>query len=225
MRTIAEWWTRGLVSPFSGSAAAGHWRTACLVVAAVAIGAVSAEAQVSVEFAEGNLAPAAEEMGNAGVDGSPESMATMIEIAQRYGFGYGISPDEVRDLVGSGYLAVRQIDCRTLDAKYDAALRLSRTLNSLAWLYAVGAGMTVSAPPIAAALGFGALVTGIASTAAGWLAADIRSQRQQVKCTKEGGIEWFRPAARKILATVDPVIFRYSWQHSCGVLPSASCRG
>jgi hypothetical protein len=164
-------------------------------------------------------------MGNAGVDGSPGTMATMIEIAQRYGFGYGISPDEVRDLVGSGYLAVRQIDCRMLDARYEAAMRLSRTLAGLAWLYAASAGISVSAPPVAAALGFGALVTGIASTAAGWIAADIRAQRSQVKCTNEGGIEWFRPAARKILAAVDPVIFRYSWQPWCGVSASASCRG
>ena len=225
MRTMAEWWTRGLSARFSGVLPAGHWRTAGLLVAAIVLGSVRAEAQVSAEFAEGSLAPAADEMGNAGVDGSPESMATMIEIAQWYGFGYGISPDEVRDLVGSGYLAVRQIDCRTLDARYEAALRLSRTLSGLAWLYAASAGMTVSAPPVAAALGFGALVTGIASTAAGWIAADIRSQRMQVKCTKEGGIEWFRPAARKILAAVDPVIFRYSWQHWCGVSASASCRG
>ena len=153
------------------------------------------------------------------------TMATMIEIAQRYGFGYGISPDEVRDLVGSGYLAVRQIDCRMLDARYEAAMRLSRTLAGLAWLYAAGAGMSVGAPPVAAALGFGALVTGIASTAAGWIAADIRAHRSQVKCTNEGGIEWFSPAARKILAAVDPAIFRYSWQHWCGVSESASCRG
>jgi hypothetical protein len=225
MRTMAERWTRGLAVRFTRVLSAGHWRTAGLVVAAVLIGSVTAEAQVSVEFAEGSLAPAAEEMGNAGVDGSPGTMATMIEIAQRYGFGYGISPDEVRDLVGSGYLAVRQIDCRMLDARYEAAMRLSRTLAGLAWLYAAGAGMSVSAPPVAAALGFGALVTGIASTAAGWIAADIRAQRSQVKCTNEGGIEWFRPAARKILAAVDPVIFRYSWQHWSGVSASASCRG
>jgi hypothetical protein len=225
MRTMAERWTRGLVVCFSRVLSADPWRTAVLVVAAVLIGSVTAEAQISVEFAEGSLAPAAEEMGNAGVDGSPGTMATMIEIAQRYGFGYGISPDEIRDLVGSGYLAVRQIDCRMLDARYEAAMRLSRTLAGLAWLYAAGAGMTVSAPPVAAALGFGALVTGIASTAAGWIAADIRAQRSQVRCTNEGGIEWFRPAARKILAAVDPVIFRSSWQHSCGVSASASCRG
>ena len=106
-----------------------------------------ADAQVSVEFAEGALVPAADEMGAAGVDGSAGTMATMIEIVQRYGFGYGISPDEVRELVGSGYLAVRQIDCRMLDAKYEAALRLSRTLSGLAWLYAASAGMTVASPP------------------------------------------------------------------------------
>jgi hypothetical protein len=227
MRTIAEWWTRGLASWVSNLAVAvhAHWKTACLVIAAIAIGTVSAEAQVSVEFAEGALAPAAEEMGAAGVDGSPDSMATMIEIAQRYGFGYGISPDEVRELVGSGYLAVRQIDCRTLDSKFEAAQRLSRTLTGLAWLYAAGAGMTVGAPPVAAALGFGALVTGVAATAAGWIAADIRAQRSQVRCTKEGGIEWFRPAAREIRAAVDPIIFRYSWQRWCGLSASASCRG
>ena len=225
MRTIAEWWTRGLASRFRGFTTTWSWRTAYLVVAAVTMGSATAEAQVSVEFAEGVLAPAAQEMGAAGVDGSLESTATMIEIAQRYGLGYGISPDEVRELVGSGYLAVRQIDCRTLDAKFEAAQRLNRTLSSLAWLYAAGAGMTVAAPPVAAALGFGALVTGIAATAAGWLAADIKSQRQHVRCTKEGGIEWFRPAARRILAAADPVIFRYSWQHWCGVSASASCRG
>jgi hypothetical protein len=227
MRTIAEWWTRGLASWVSNLAVAvhAHWKTACLVIAAIAIGTVSAEAQVSVEFAEGALAPAAEEMGAAGVDGSPDSMATMIEIAQRYGFGYGISPDEVRELVGSGYLAVRQIDCRMLDARYEAAMRLSRTLTGLAWLYAASAGMTVASPPVAAALGFGALVTGVAATAAGWIAADIRAQRSQVRCTKEGGIEWFRPAAREIRAAVDPVIFPYSWQRWCGLSASASCRG
>ena len=92
MRTMAERWTRGLAVCFSRVLSADPWRTAVLVVAAVLIGSVTAEAQISVEFAEGSLAPAAEEMGNAGVDGSPGTMATMIEIAQRYGFGYGISP-------------------------------------------------------------------------------------------------------------------------------------
>ena len=72
MRTMAEWWTRGLAVRFSRVLPAGHWRTAGLVVVAVLIGSVTAEAQVSVEFAEGILAPAAQEMGNAGVDGSPQ---------------------------------------------------------------------------------------------------------------------------------------------------------
>src|SRR5688572_31993611 len=151
MRTMAERWTRGLAVRFSRVVSADHWRSAVLVVAAVLIGSVTAEAQVSVEFAEGSLAPAAQEMGNAGVDGSPGTMATLIEIAQRYGFGYGISPDEVRDLVGSGYLAVRQIECTSLDSKIEAANRLSRTLAQIAWLYAAGAGLTYIAPPVAAA--------------------------------------------------------------------------
>src|SRR5687767_16006912 len=54
--------------------------------------------QVSAEFAEGSLAPAAEEMASAGVDGHTDSLPALIEIAQRHGFGYGISPDEVRDV-------------------------------------------------------------------------------------------------------------------------------
>jgi hypothetical protein len=187
---------------------------------AVLLGAANAHAQVSVEFAEGSLAPAAEEMAAAGVDGSREGLATLVEIAQRHGFGYGISPDEVRDLVGSGYLAVRQIDCSSLDAKIEAAQRLSRTLAQIAWLYAAGAGITYIAPPVAAALGLGALIAGMSSAVAAWIVSDLRAQRSQVRCTSEGGVEWFRPAAREIKASLDPpAIFRYSWQRSCG----ASC--
>jgi hypothetical protein len=215
MRTMAEMAT-GLAA-VSGSRA----RMALILVGIVA-GAAPAQAQdVNVEFAEGSLAPAAEEMAASGVDGSLESAATLIEIAQRHGFGYGISPDEVRDLLGLGYQAIRQIDCSSLDARAAAAQRLSRALSTIAWLYAAGAGLTVSVPPIAAALGFGALTTGILATAAGWLAADFRAQRSQVKCSKDGGVEWFRPAARRILAAVDPAVLPYSWRRSSGASPSA----
>jgi hypothetical protein len=205
------------------AAAIMGWRVRmALVLVGFFVGAATARAQdVSVEFAEGTLAPAAEEMAAAGVDGSLESAATLVEIAQRYGFGYGISPDEVRDLLGVGYQAVRQIDCSSLDARADAAQRLSRALSTIAWLYAAGAGLTVSAPPVAAVLGFGALTTGILSAAAGWLAADYRAQRSQVKCSKDGGVEWFRPAARRILAAADLIILPSSWRRSYGASPSA----
>jgi hypothetical protein len=190
---------------------------AALILVGVVMSAATAHAQdVSTEFAEGSLAPAAEEMAAAGVDGSIESAATLLEIAQRHGFGYGISPDEARDLLGVGYQAIGQINCSSLDAKAEAAMRLSRTLSAIAWLYAAGAGLTVSAPPVAAALGFGALATGIMATAAGWLAADYRTQRSQVKCSDNGGVEWFRPAARQILAAADPGILPFSWRRSFG---------
>ena len=211
MRTMAEM-TTGLGAAIWG----GRGRMA-LILVGVLFGAAAAHAQeVNAEFAEGSLAPAAEEMAASGVDGSIESAATLIEIAQRYGFGYGISPDEVRDLLGVGYQAVRQINCSSLDAKAEAAMRLSRTLSAIAWLYAAGAGLTVSAPPVAAALGFGALATGIMATAAGWLAADYRNQRSQVKCSENGGVEWFRPAAHRILAAADPAILPSSWRRSFG---------
>jgi hypothetical protein len=206
----------GLTAAISGS----RGRTA-LILVGMLFGAATAHAQeVNAEFVEGSLAPAAEEMAGAGVDGSLESAATLVEIAQRHGFGYGISPDEVRDLLGIGYQAIRQIDCSSLDARYEAALRLSRTLSAIAWFYAAGAGLTVSAPPVAAALGFGALVTGMLSTAAGWLAADYRVQRSQVKCSKDGGVEWFRPAARRILAAADPTVMPSSWRRSYGASSS-----
>ncbi len=216
MRTMAEMAT-GLAAAMSGS----RVRMA-LVLVGMFVGAATAHAQdVNVEFAEGSLAPAAEEMAAAGVDGSLESAATMIEIAQRYGFGYGISPEEVRDLLGVGYQAIRQIDCSSLDAKAAAAQRLSRALSTIAWLYAIGAGLTLISPPVAAVLGFGAFASGIISTAAGWLAADYRERRSQVKCSKDGGIEWFRPAARRILAAMDPAVLPYSWRRSYGASPSA----
>ena len=209
MRTMADMAT-GLAPAISGS----RGRVA-LVLLGILMGAPTAHAQdVNVEFAEGSLAPAAEEMAAAGVDGSIESAATLLEIAQRHGFGHGISPDEVRYLLGIGYQAIRQIDCSSLDARAEAAMRLSRTLSAIAWLYAAGAGLTVSAPPVAAALGFGALATGIMATTAGWLAADYRNQRSQVKCSENGGVEWFRPAARRILAAVDPAISPFSWRRS-----------
>jgi hypothetical protein len=216
MRTMAEMAT-GLAAAITGC----RVRMA-LVLVGFFVGAATAHAQdVSVEFAEGTLAPAAEEMAAAGVDGSLERAATLIEIAQRYGFGYGISPDEVRDLLGVGYQAIRQIDCSSLDARAEAAQRLSRALATIAWLYAAGAGLTFSAPPVAAALGFGALATGILSSAAGWLAADYRAQRSQVKCSKDGGVEWFRPAARRILAAADLTVLPFSWRRSYGASPSA----
>ena len=197
-------------------------KRASLVLALLILGAATAHAQqVSAEFAEGTLAPAAEEMVNAGVDGSLESAATALEIAQRYGFGYGISPDEVRELVGSGYLLVRQINCSSLDAKAEMAQRLNRALTAIAWLYAAGAGVTYFAPPVAAALGFGALATGIMATAAGWLAQDYRAQRSRIHCTDDGGVEWFRPASRQILASVDPTTYRSFWRLSSGASPSA----
>jgi hypothetical protein len=193
-----------------------------LVVLGILLGAAAAGAQeVSVEFAENNLAPAAEEMANAGVDGSIETAVAVIGIAQRYGFGYGISPDEVRELVGGGYLAVRQIDCSSLDARAAAAQRLSRVLTAIAWMYGIGAGLTIAAPPVAAALGFGAFATGVMATAAGWLATEFRTQRSQVKCTKEGGVEWFRPAAREIRTALDPAVIPSFWRRSSGVSPCA----
>lgn len=192
-----------------------------LVILAIVFSPVTAHAQeVTMDFAEGSLAPAAEEMAGAGVDGSLDSAATMIEIAQRHGFGYGISPDEVRYVLGVGYQAIRQIDCSSLDARAAAAQRLSRVLTGIAWLYAAGAGLTFAAPPVAAALGFGAVATGILATAAGWLAADMRTHRSQVKCSRDGGIEWFRPAARRILAAVDPTVTPFSWRRSYGAVPS-----
>jgi hypothetical protein len=215
MRTMAEMAT-GLAAAISGS----RVRVA-LILVGIFVGAATAHAQdVNVEFAEGSLAPAAEEMAASGVDGSLDSAATMIEIAQRHGFGYGISPEEARDLLGVGYQAIRQIDCSSLDARVAAAQRLSRALSTIAWLYAAGAGLAISAPPVAAALGFGALASGILSTAAGWLATDYRAQRSQVKCSKDGGVEWFRPAARRILA-LGPAVSPYSWRRSYGASPSA----
>lgn len=194
---------------------------AAVVGLGVLLSASAARAQqVSVEFAENNLAPAAEEMAAAGVDGSLETAATAIEIAQRYGFGYGISPDEVRQLLGTGYQAIRQIDCSSLDSAASAAQRLSRALTLIAWMYGIGAGLTIGAPPVAAALGFGAFATGAMATVAGWLAADLRQKRSQVKCTKEGGIEWFRPAAREIHTALDPAILPSFWRRSSGVSPS-----
>jgi hypothetical protein len=190
------------------------------VTLGILLSAAAVRAQeVTVEFAENALAPAAEEMAAAGVDGSLETAAMAIEIAQRYGFGYGISPDEVRQMFG-GYLAVRQIDCSSLDAQADAAQRLSRALTTIAWLYGIGAGLTIAAPPVAAALGFGAFVTGTMATVAGWMAADFRNRRSQVKCTKEGGIEWFRPAAREIHTALDPAVMPFFWRRSSGVSPS-----
>lgn len=211
MRTMAE-----MAAGVAGVSSGRPGRVA-LILIGIVLGAATAQAQdVNTEFAEGSLAPAAEEMAAAGVDGSIESAPMLLEIAQRYGFGYGISPDEARYLLGVGYQAIRQIDCSSLDASAEAAQRLSRALSTIAWLYAAGAGLTVSAPPVAAALGFGALVTGMASTAAGWLASDYRARRSQVKCTKEGGLEWFRPAARRILAAADPGIVPSSWRRSYG---------
>ena len=215
MRTRAEVAGCGVVS-----ACRSHARVAAVLLG-ILLHAVVAQAQeVSIEFAENSLAPAAEEMAGAGVDGSLESAATAIEIAQRYGFGYGISPDEVRELVGGGYLAVRQIDCSSLDARADAAQRLSRALSAIAWLYGIGAGLTISAPPVAAALGFGAFATGAMAAVAGWLAADLRHQRSQVKCTKEGGIEWFRPALRERRTALDPAAIPFLWRRSSGPSPS-----
>ena len=221
MRTMAK----AAVSVAAMFGSAERWqcaRTAWLMVMAIAAGAATVYAQdVSVEFAESTLAPAAEEMANAGVDGSLDSAAAVIEIAQRYGFGYGISPEEVRQLLGVGYLAVRQSDCSSLEIKAAAAQRLSRALTEIAWLYAAGAGLTYFAPPVAGALGFGALASGILATAAGWLAADYRSQKTKIHCSKDGGAEWFRPAERQIQAGLAPAIFRYSWQRSYGASASA----
>jgi hypothetical protein len=215
MRAMTEWMLKKTMACCCGGAA-GTSR-AVLVAVALLAACVDVQArQVSAEFAEGSLAPAAEEMAAVGVDGYNSSLAALIEIAQRHGFGYGISPEEVRDLVGGGYLAVGQINCSSLDAKAEAAQRLSRVLTGIAWLYTIGAGLTVIAPPVAGVLGFGALVSGIAATAAGWLAADYRAQRSKVQCSSEGGIEWFRPAARATRAAVDPAIFRYFSPRSCG---------
>jgi len=191
-------------------------KVAVFVAAIVVAGAIDVRAQVSEEFAAGNLAPAAQEMAAAGVDGSTQSLATLIEIAQRYGFGYGISPDEVRAIIGGGYLAVRQIDCSSLAASAANAQRLSRVLSSIAWLYAAGAGLTYVMPPVAAALGLGALISGMAATAAGWLAAEYRERRAQAKCAKGGTLEWFRTTTPQVVAGLDPAIWQFSWQRSSG---------
>ena len=214
MRSMEQW--TGTLATGGGDAA--RWGRAALVAAAIVIaGVVEVRAQaVSPEFAAGNLAPAAQEMAAAGVDGSTGSLATLIEIAQRYGFGYGISPDEVLAMVGGGYLAVRQIDCSSLANSAANAQRLSRILSSIAWLYAAGAGLTVAMPPVAAALGFGAVVTGMSATVAGWLAAEYRERRAQAKCTKGGALEWFRHTTPEVVAALEPATWRYSWQRSCG---------
>jgi hypothetical protein len=216
MRTILHSTVR-LAAFLSGAGKSSSRAIIAVVAAALAIGGVDVHAQtLTEELVTGSLAPAAEEMAAAGVDGSPASIATLVEIAQRHGFGYGMSPAEVRELLGSGYIAVRQIDCSSLAGKEAGAQRLSRMLSAIAWLYAAGAGLTVAAPPVAAALGFGALVAGMSASVAAWLAVEYRAQRSQVRCTKEGGIEWFRPAAPKIRAAADPAISRFSWQRSCG---------
>jgi len=216
MRTIVHSTIR-LAALLGGAGKLRPGRTSWLVVCVLAVGSADVRAQeVTAEFATESLAPAAEEMAAAGVDGTAASIPALLEIAQRHGFGYGMSPDEVRELLQSGYLAVRQIDCSSLAGKEAAALRLSRMLSAIAWLYAAGAGLTIAAPPVAAALGFGALVAGISATVAGWMVIEFRTQRQQIRCTKEGGIEWFRPAAPEIRASADPAIFRYSWQRFCG---------
>jgi hypothetical protein len=196
---------------------AGRWQGAALVVAVLLAGSIDAQAQeLTGDFATYNLAPAAQEMASAGLDGSTQSLATLVEIAQRHGFGYGISPDEVRTLISGGYLVVRQIDCSSLAASAAGAQRLSRVLSMIAWLYAAGAGLTIVAPPVAATLGFGALLTGMAATAAGWLAYDYRERRAQAKCTKGGSLEWFRQTAPAVMASLDPAIWRFSSPQSCG---------
>jgi len=193
------------------------WTVAALVGAVLLAGSIDARAQaLTPEFANRNLAPAAQEMARAGVDGSTRSLATLIEIAQRHGFGHGISPNEVRTLLAGGYLAARQIDCSSLAANAAAAQRLSRVLSMIAWLYAAGAGLTLVAPPVAGALGFGALVSGMAATAAGWLAVDFRERRAQAKCTKGGTLEWFRQTAPEVMAARDPAIWQSSSPRSCG---------
>jgi hypothetical protein len=65
------------------------------------------------------LGPAAEEMQSAGVDGSPESSPTIIEIAQRWGIepGYWVSVSEARMLVRAEY--------EDRDARGRQALRLN----------------------------------------------------------------------------------------------------
>jgi hypothetical protein len=195
----------------------GRWQMSALVVAGLISGSVDAQAQaLTADFVHYNLVPAAQEMAAAGVDGSTQSFATLVEIAQRHGFGYGISPDEVRALIGGGYLAVRQIDCSSLADGAARAQRLSRVLSMIAWLYAAGAGLTVMVPPVAATFGFGALVTGIAATAAGWLAVDFRERRAQAKCTKGGSLEWFRHTGPEIMAALNPAIWRFSSPPSCG---------
>jgi hypothetical protein len=211
-----------IIGQLTGTVAArgggtGGWSVSALAVAALLGGSVEAGAQaLTPDFADRSLAPAAQEMAGAGVDGSAHSLATLVEIAQRHGFGYGISPDEVRALVGGGYLAIRQIDCSSLANGAVSAQRLSRVLSQIAWLYAAGAGLTLMSPPVAGALGFGALITGMAATAAGWLAADFRERRSQAKCTKGGSLEWFRHTTPAIMAALDPASGRFSSPRSCG---------
>jgi hypothetical protein len=207
----------GNLSPGESIMASLNRRIVCIVAAAFLLLGLSQKAsaqELSDDFLWNHLYPADLELVGSGLDpNDPANLPAIIGIYERYGVPVDISSDEARAIIqaskelrsGVGKFAIafqKLAECAETRAKGQAAKKLSRTLTGLAWLNSAAAGMMLATgvgAPMAAPFGFSAALLSIASTAAGWMAADYGS----MACTK-GDILW--TPSRMIQTWADPVL-------------------
>jgi hypothetical protein len=92
-----------------------------------------------------------------------------------------------------------QIDCRSLDSKYEALRRMERAFRGIGLLYTGGAAVAAAGGmivpwlgiPLSAVLLGGSVIANGAAWYAGWWADSISSTRKQANCAK-GGAPWIR---------------------------------
>jgi hypothetical protein len=195
---------------------------------------------VTEDYVEHQLGPAAEEVQWAGLDGDPESTPSMIEIGQRWGIepAYWIGVDEVRTLVRASredrertrlgslrsptseypaqlvlarFAVVRvALPCGETRRKADAAQRLAEALGRLSQLNGAGAGL-VGAMSSGAARFVAPLAYAAAVTGfAGSWASQLAAGYRNAPCLAGGQLWRFRPNVQKTSLSLD----RYRTQSS-----------
>lgn len=157
----------------------------CLKWVALVVMVFTMASTVSAQDLYGQVGPAAEQVMNEGLDGSPDTITRIIEIFNAYGIDLDVSPWEARDIVDRqrfdrerigriGLVTIafqRAADsCADLRAKAAAAARLGRGLMFASQLNAIGMGISLATgagAPFAVPFGFASTVTGFASAWAG----------------------------------------------------------
>ena len=156
--------------------------------------------QVNAQDIFGQVGPAAEQVMAEGLDGSPDTIARIIEIFNEHGIDLEVAPWEARQIVREsrmdrdrigrvGLMAIgfmqRADTCADMRAKSQAAGRLSRGLMFASQLNAIGAGISLATgagAAFAVPFGIASTVTGFASSWAGQLSSAYNQAASAAGC-------------------------------------------